>query len=87
MSVAAVAQARAVKRRRAQVPLGLAIAGIYRLRRLRPDLPRPYKVPGYPVLPAVFVAAVMYLVGNALVSVVLFGLMIGAVLPTCTTQH
>ena len=47
---------------------GLAIAGLYRLRRTRPDLPRPYKVPGYPVLPAIFVAAVMYLVGNALVA-------------------
>ena len=47
---------------------GLAIAGIYRLRRQRPDLPRPYKVPGYPVVPGIFVAAVIYLVGNALVS-------------------
>jgi basic amino acid/polyamine antiporter, APA family len=47
---------------------GVAIAGLYRLRRTRPDLPRPYKVPGYPVLPAVFIAAVVYLVGNALVS-------------------
>lgn len=47
---------------------GLAIAGLYRLRRLRPELPRPYKVPGYPVVPAVFVAAVVYLVGNALIS-------------------
>lgn len=47
---------------------GLAIAGLYRLRRVRPDLPRPYKVPGYPVLPAIFVAAVIYLVGNALVT-------------------
>jgi len=47
---------------------GLAIAGLYRLRRLRPDLPRPYRVPGYPVVPAIFVAAVIYLVTNALVS-------------------
>ena len=47
---------------------GLAIAGIYRLRRLRPDLPRPYKVPGYPFVPAIFVAAVIYLVGNALIA-------------------
>ena len=47
---------------------GLAIAGLYRLRRTRPELPRPYKVPGYPVLPAVFVAAVIYLVSNALIS-------------------
>ncbi|MBI4264956.1 MAG: amino acid permease [Acidobacteria bacterium] len=47
---------------------GLAIAGLYRLRRLRPDLPRPFTVPGYPVLPAVFIAAVIYLVSNALVA-------------------
>jgi len=46
---------------------GLAVAGLYRLRR-RPDLPRPYKVPGYPVLPAVFIAGVAYLVGNALIT-------------------
>ncbi|MBM3820109.1 MAG: amino acid permease [Acidimicrobiia bacterium] len=47
---------------------GIAIAGLYKLRRTRPDLPRPYKVPLYPVLPAVFVAAVIYLVGNALIA-------------------
>jgi amino acid transporter len=47
---------------------GLAIAGLYRLRQRRPDLPRAYGVPGYPVLPAVFIAAVIYLVGNALVT-------------------
>ena len=46
---------------------GLAVAGIYRLRR-RPDLARPFKVPGYPVLPAVFIAGVVYLVGNALLT-------------------
>jgi amino acid transporter len=45
---------------------GLAVAGLYRLRRRRPDLPRPYRVPGYPVLPALFIAAVVYLVGSAL---------------------
>jgi amino acid transporter len=47
---------------------GMAVAGLYRLRRTRPDLPRPYKVPGYPFVPAVFVIAVVYLVGNAVVS-------------------
>jgi basic amino acid/polyamine antiporter, APA family len=46
----------------------LAVAGLYRLRRTRPDLPRPYRVPGYPVVPAVFVAAGIYLVGNALLT-------------------
>lgn len=47
---------------------GLAIAGLYRLRRTRPHLQRPYRVPGYPVIPAVFIAAVIYLVVNAIVS-------------------
>jgi amino acid transporter len=47
---------------------GLAVAGLYRLRRRRPDLPRPYRVPGYPVLPAIFIAAVIYLVVNALIA-------------------
>ena len=46
---------------------GLAVAGLYRLRR-RSDLSRPYSVPGYPVLPAVFIAGVAYLVGNALLT-------------------
>jgi len=46
---------------------GLAIAAIYRLRRMRPDLPRPYRVPGYPIVPAVFIAGVAYLVGSALI--------------------
>ncbi len=46
---------------------GLAIAGLYRLRR-RPDRPRPYRTPGYPVVPAIFIAAVVYLVGNAVLA-------------------
>jgi basic amino acid/polyamine antiporter, APA family len=39
----------------------LTILGIYRLRRTRPDMPRPYKALGYPFLPAVYivVAAVL----------------------------
>jgi APA family basic amino acid/polyamine antiporter len=43
---------------------GLAIAGLARLRR-RPDIVRRYSVPGYPIVPAIFIAAVLYLVGNA----------------------
>jgi len=34
----------------------LTIAGIFRLRRTRPDAPRPYRAWGYPVLPMVYVA-------------------------------
>ena len=44
------------------------VAALYILRRRRPDLPRPYRVPGYPVLPAVFILGVIYLVTNALVT-------------------
>ena len=46
----------------------LAVGGLYQLRRTKPELPRPYRVPGYPVVPGVFVAAGLYLVGNALVA-------------------
>ena len=63
---------------------GIAIAGLYRLRRTRPELPRPYTVPGYPVLPGVFIAGVVYLVGNALVAdplwtTVTFGIVLAGV--------
>lgn len=43
-------------------------AALFRLRRRRPDLPRPYKVLGYPFVPAVFIAGVTYLVANALIT-------------------
>jgi APA family basic amino acid/polyamine antiporter len=33
----------------------LTIAAVFQLRRKRPDLPRPYKVIGYPVLPALYI--------------------------------
>ncbi len=33
----------------------LAIVGIYRLRKARPDIPRPYKAFGYPVLPMIYI--------------------------------
>ncbi len=46
---------------------GLAVAGLYRLRR-RNDLSRPYRVPGYPIVPAIFIAACVYLVISALLS-------------------
>lgn len=39
----------------------LTILGIYRLRRLQPDLSRPYKAPGYPYLPAVYVVIALAL--------------------------
>ena len=33
----------------------LTIAGVFVLRRKRPDAPRPYKAFGYPVLPALYI--------------------------------
>ncbi len=47
---------------------GLTVAAIYRLRRSQPHLQRPYKVVGYPFVPAVFVLAAGYLVINALIT-------------------
>lgn len=47
---------------------GLSVAAIYRLRSSQPHLSRPYKVVGYPLVPAVFIAASCYLVINALVT-------------------
>jgi APA family basic amino acid/polyamine antiporter len=44
----------------------LTIAGVFRLRRKRPDLPRPYRVVGYPVVPA------LYIVGASVVLYMLF---------------
>ena len=43
----------------------LTIAGIFRLRRTRPDVERPYRAFGYPIVPA------LYIVGAAVILVVL----------------
>ena len=59
---------------------GLAVAGLYRLRR-RTDLARPYRVPGYPIVPAIFIAACVYLVASALIGDPLWtGVTLGIVL-------
>jgi amino acid transporter len=39
---------------------GLAVAAVYLLRRRRPDAPRPYRCFGYPLTPAIFIAAVAF---------------------------
>ena len=44
----------------------LSVAGVFVLRRKRPDLPRPYRVWGYPVVPLLFLAASLGMVANAL---------------------
>src|SRR5205807_6603870 len=46
----------------------LGVAAIYRLRQNRPDLPRPYRAIGYPVVPAVFIASVAAFVSNSLLN-------------------
>ncbi len=47
--------------------LALAVAGVIVLRRRRPDLVRPYRTPGYPLVPLVFIGGTMLVVGTALV--------------------
>lgn len=46
----------------------LSVAALFRLRRTRPDLPRPYRTAGYPFVPAIFVIGVVWFVVNALVT-------------------
>ncbi len=44
----------------------LSVAAVFVLRRKQPQLPRPYRVWGYPVVPLVFLAASLLMVANAL---------------------
>jgi len=48
--------------------LALAVAGVILLRRRRPDLARPYRTPWYPVVPLIFIAGTLWVVGSALVA-------------------
>jgi len=41
----------------------LTIAAVFQLRRKRPDLPRPYRVIGYPVLPALYIVLASVVLG------------------------
>ncbi len=47
---------------------GLTVAAVIVLRKKRPDLHRPYKTWGYPVTPAVFVLAALYVAVGSLMS-------------------
>jgi basic amino acid/polyamine antiporter, APA family len=47
--------------------LALAVAAVFVLRRRRPELVRPYRTPGYPFVPLVFIAGTLLVVGTALV--------------------
>jgi amino acid transporter len=59
----------------------LAVAGVFVLRRTRPDLERPYRTWGYPVVPVVFLLGAVFLLGNYLVSeTAAFALDIGIIL-------
>jgi amino acid transporter len=62
----------------------LGVAAIYPLRRDRPDLPRPYRAIGYPIVPALFIAAVAAFVINSLIndtlnSVVTFAIIVAGI--------
>ena len=46
----------------------LAVAGVFVLRRTRPQLERPYLTWGYPFVPLVFLVAALFVLGNYLVS-------------------
>jgi basic amino acid/polyamine antiporter, APA family len=46
----------------------LAVGAVFVLRRTRPDLPRPYRTWGYPVVPILFLLASLGMVLNALVT-------------------
>jgi amino acid transporter len=59
----------------------LAVAAVFVLRRRRPDVPRPYRTWGYPLVPLVFLAATVFLLGNyALREPALFAINIAVVL-------
>jgi APA family basic amino acid/polyamine antiporter len=47
---------------------GLMVLGVILLRRSRPELPRPYRMWGYPVTPLLFLAVTLYFVGNTLIT-------------------
>ena len=46
--------------------LALAVAAVMVLRRRSPELVRPYRTPGYPLVPLVFIAGTLAVVGSAL---------------------
>ncbi len=46
----------------------MTVAGVWILRRKYPDMPRPYKMWGYPVTPLVFVVVAIWFVANTLIS-------------------
>ncbi len=47
---------------------GATTLGVFILRRKMPDAPRPYKVLGYPVIPALFILFCLVLIGNTILT-------------------
>jgi APA family basic amino acid/polyamine antiporter len=47
---------------------GLTTLGVFILRKKMPDAPRPYKVWGYPFIPAIFILFCIFLIGNTIVT-------------------
>ena len=45
----------------------LAVGAVFVLRRRRPDLPRPYRTVGYPLVPFVFLLASILMLGNSVI--------------------
>lgn len=48
--------------------LALAAVGVIVLRRKQPGLERPYRTPGYPVVPLLFLAGTTWVIGSALIA-------------------
>ena len=46
----------------------LTVAAVFRLRATQPDRARPYRVTGYPLVPLVFVAGTVWMIGNAVIT-------------------
>lgn len=44
----------------------LTVTALFRLRATQPARPRPYRVTGYPVVPAVYVVGTVWMIGNAI---------------------
>ncbi len=63
------------------VAFSVVAAGVIILRRTKPDLERPFRVPGYPVTPVLTVAACVYVLsGLAAITWVIFGVWLAIVL-------
>jgi basic amino acid/polyamine antiporter, APA family len=63
------------------VAFAVVSAGVIILRRTAPDLPRGFRVPGYPVTPVLSIAACIYLiVGLQWITLIVFVLWLGAAL-------